>query len=122
MNKPKLIILFLFIAVTAYCADVTGPEPAPWWQRQEDAVKFVQNWATALTVIAGIVIAFVSFVWGKVIALRDQIRLQSQQQADALKLQSDRLNTHANQITTLAMTSAPPSQTITQNNPPATPP
>lgn len=111
MKRLPIILLFLLIITTAYCADVTGPEPAPWWLRVEDAQALAVKWLAALTVIAGALAGFVSYVLGQVNTIKSNQRAHDAQ-----------LTSHGQQITTIAMSAAPPSQTITQNNPPATPP
>ncbi len=118
MRRACPPLLFLLITAACIAADATGPEPAPWWMKVEEAQTLAMKWLATLTVIAGGIAGFVAYVLAKVNAIKEQQREQAQQQADAQKAQNDRLNVHAEQITTLALTSAPPMQTITQNNPP----
>lgn len=91
MNKSKLILAILFL--TAACAIATdGPEPAPWWQNVENSQALAMKWLAALTVIAGGITAFISFLLGKVNTIREQLRQQSA-----------RLDSHGTQIANIAL-------------------
>lgn len=113
MNTRQFVRRFLVVCVlcvvgvvAAYAVDAVqgaeGPEPAPWWMRVEEAQALAIKWLGALTVIAGALAGFVLFVLGKVNEIREN-----------QKTQAARMDSHGQQLTTLALntTAAPPAAT-----------
>lgn len=81
-NRYAIITFLLFIlaAGISWAADNIGPEPAPWWQRVEEAQALAIKWIGALTIIIGALATLIAFVIGKVSELKARIENQNRRQ------------------------------------------
>ncbi len=87
--KPRIAFLFvLFIAVAAFAADATGPEPDPWWRQVEKTQSLALQWLGALTVIGGALATFIAFVIGKV----NELKARVEKQADRSDVQQQQIH------------------------------